>query len=278
MSRTPRRSHRSLCLVITILLAIIAGACATAEPELVPAGLPLTDTTTTSVAERTATTAPAIEATTTTSTVASDAYRTWIATAESHIGWLVAYDEPAGSPIELPFLVPNPHQFGGPMSLMVTEGEPGDDWIQVQLPIRPNGQVGWIPAEDYTLTETRVRAEVNLSETHVAVYDGEELIAESEAVIGSPATPTPLGTFYVTAVRKNSPAESFLGPYALALSAFSEVHETFNGGLPVIAIHGTTRPDQVGDARSNGCIRIPNEVITFLAENVPVGAPVIISA
>ena len=289
MTITPSRSRRSPWIVLTVLLAIIATACSTAEPELVPAALPLTEPATSVVEQVTTTIATpsttvtpsttiAPSTTSTTSTIAPDAYRTWIATAQDHVSWLVAYEEPAGAPMELPFLVPNPHQFGGPMSLMVTEGQPGDEWIQVQLPIRPNGQVGWIPAEDYTLTETRVRAEVNLSETHVAVYDGETLIAETQAVIGSPATPTPLGTFYVTAVRKNSPSESFLGPYALALSAFSEVHETFSGGLPVIAIHGTTRPDQVGDARSNGCIRIPNEVITFLAENVPIGAPVIISA
>ena len=93
-------------------------------------------------------------------------------------------------------------------------------------------------------------------------------------MIGAPATPTPLGTFSITAKRRNPPSESYLGPWALALSAYSEVYEIFSGGVPVIAIHGTTHPEQVGEARSNGCIRVPNEIVSFLAENVPLGAPV----
>lgn len=190
----------------------------------------------------------------------------------------MAHDTPDGDIIPFEFLVPNPHQFGGPMTLMITEGQPGDEWLQVQLPIRPNGQTGWIDASNFEISETRIRAEVVLSEHQVTVYDGEEIIAETKAVVGSSSTPTPLGTFYVAAIRKNPPSESYIGPWALALSSFSEVYDTFSGGLPVIAIHGTNRPEQVGQSRSNGCIRIPNDVVTFLAENVPLGAPVTISA
>ena len=203
---------------------------------------------------------------------------TWVVTATDQVTHLVAYDAPAGNIIPFEFLVPNPHQFGGPQVLMVTEGGPDDDWVQVQLPIRPNGQTGWIDASLYEFSQTQIRAEVNLSERSIIVYDGTEILAETRAVIGSPATPTPLGTFFITAKRRSLPSESFLGPWALALSAFSEVHETFDGGLPVIAIHGTSRPDQVGDARSNGCLRIPNDVVTLLAEHVPLGAPVTITA
>ena len=161
---------------------------------------------------------------------------------------------------------------------MVVSGHPEDDWVEVQLPIRPNRQTGWIDTSLYTFTQTAVRAEVDLTARSIVVYDGTEIVAETQAVIGSSATPTPIGTFFITAKRRNTPEESYIGPWALALSAFSEVHETFSGGLPVIAIHGTNHPEQVGDARSNGCLRIPNDVVTLLAEYVPLGAPVIISA
>lgn len=201
---------------------------------------------------------------------------TWIAVAKGHVTELVAFERPEGPTIALPFAVPNPHQFGNAMTLMVTEGDPDDPWVKVQLPSRPNGQQGWIRSSDYQFSSTKIRAEVDLSDTSVVVYDGNRVIAETKAVVGSSATPTPLGTFYVTAKKANQ--EAYLGPWALALSSFSEAHETFAGGLPVIAIHGTNRPEQVGDARSNGCIRIPNEVVTKLAETVPLGAPVTISA
>jgi hypothetical protein len=49
--------------------------------------------------------------------------------------------------------------------------------------------------------------------------------------------------------------------------------ETFGGGVPVIAIDGTNRPGLMGGARSNGCIRIPNETVRFLAKTVPTGHP-----
>ena len=157
------------------------------------------------------------------------------------------------------------------------EGEVGDEWLKVQLPVRPNGQEAWIPTVDYEVSWTSVRAEVNLTERAVVVYDGEEVIAETQAVIGVEATPTPLGTFFVAAKKVNTEDEYYLGPTALVLSGYSEALETFSGGLPVIAIHGTHRPEQVGQARSNGCVRVPNDVIEFLAEHLPLGAPVHVS-
>lgn len=284
--RSGRTGGGRLRLLVTLCAALFV-ACGS---DGAPASLALADDTevavtspievaaSTTIAPTTTTRAPTTTTTTTTTTIPPDPFRTWVATADETIPYLVAYDEPDGTQIPLEFMVPNPHQFGGPLTLMVTEGAPGDEWVRVQLPVRPNRQEGWIRTAGYEISGTRVRAEVDLTARTVVVYDGEDVIAETAAVIGSTATPTPLGTFSIAAKRKNPPEESYLGPWALALSAFSEVHETFSGGIPVIAIHGTSRPDQVGQARSNGCIRIPNEVIEFLAEHVPLGAPVHISA
>lgn len=247
-----------------------------------PASLPLVDVESVSGSVDSAAVAtqtpPTTTAAATTTTLAPDPYRTWIATAHSHVAGLAAHEAPDGPLLQLPFFVPNPHQFGGPLTLMVTEGAPGDEWVKVQLPIRPNGQEGWIRTADYSLSSTRVRAEVDLSSRRVVVYDGEAVVAETDAVIGTETTPTPLGTFFVAAKKKNSADEYFLGPWALVLSGFSESLESFSGGLPVIAVHGTHRPEQVGQSLSNGCIRVPNEVIEVLAEHVPLGAPVVIDA
>lgn len=243
-----------------------------------------TSTTTTSTTTTTITTTTTLPPTTTTTlppttTIAPlGPNETLIATANDTTNFLLAYDGPDGNIMPLPFPVPNPHQFGGPLTLRVTDGSIGDEWVKVELPVRPNGQEGWIPTSDYELSTTTIHAEVNLSNTSVQVFDDGVLIAETQAAIGAPSTPTPLGTFFVTAVRVNPPSESFLGTHTLALSAFSEAHETFAGGLPVIAIHGTNSPQgQLGRQISNGCIRIPNDVVTFLAENVPQGTPVTIS-
>lgn len=224
-----------------------------------------------------ATTTTTTVASTTTTTAAADPHRTIVATARPSIGALVAYEEPEGKPIRLPFVVPNPHQFGGPLTLMVTEGDIGDEWVKVQLPIRPNGTEGWIPTEDYALGETFMRAEVDLSSTSVTVFDGSRVISETQAAIGTAETPTPVGTFYVAAKRRNPQAEQHLGEWSVVLSSFSEVLDSFSGGLPVIAIHGTHHPDQeLGEAVSNGCVRVPNDVMQTLADQLPLGAPVAI--
>ena len=249
---------------ICAIIAVIAASCGTvsASPQVAVAP----STTTTTVAP------------TTTTTVALDPNETLIATARPTTTHLVAYQEPGGLPMAFPFAVPNPHQFGGPLTVMVIDGERGDEWLKVQLPIRPNGAEGWIPTKDYVISSTTVRAEVDLSTTSVTIFDGDEVIAESQAAIGATRTPTPLGTFFVAALRENPPEESYLGTWAVVLSGYSETLETFMGGLPVIAIHGTNNPDQVlGHAVSNGCVRVPNDVIGFLAEHVPLGAPVIVS-
>ncbi len=238
-------------------------------------------TTTTTASTTTTTAAPTTTTTiaTTTTTEAPDPHRTIVATARSTVSTLIAFDAPDGEVLALPFIVPNPHQFGGPLTLMVTEGEIGDDWVKVQLPIRPNGSEGWINTEDYALGETYMRAEVDLANTAVRVYDGEQLVAETQAAIGTEETPTPIGTFYVAAKRRNPPQELYLGEWAVILSSFSEVLETFSGGLPVIAIHGTNFPEaELGEALSNGCVRVPNDVMQFLAEHLPLGSPVVVTA
>lgn len=244
-----------------------------------PRALTATSTTTTT------TSAPTTTTTTTTTTIAPTTTapplgpnETIVATATNATNFLLSYDGPDGNIIALPFPVPNPHQFGGPLTLRVIEGSIGDEWVKVELPIRPHGQQGWIPTDGYELSTTTIHAEVNLTNTSVQVFDDGVLIAETQAAIGAPATPTPLGTFFVTAIRENPPSESFLGTHTITLSAFSEAHETFAGGLPVIAIHGTNTPQgQLGRQISNGCIRIPNDIVAFLAQNVPRGTPVTIS-
>ena len=68
------------------------------------------------------------------------------------------------------------------------------------------------------------------------------------------------------------------GPFALGLSGFSETLSEFGGGNGQIAIHGWSDESVIGQAVSNGCIRMPNGVIERLAPLAPVGTPVTIRA
>lgn len=90
-----------------------------------------------------------------------------------------------------------------------------------------------------------------------------------------PRTPTPPGIYYVTdPVDLQINPTSVYGAYAIGLSGFSEVLDSFDGGPPQLAIHGTPNPEQMGQDISNGCIRLPDEVVLAVAEHVELGTPV----
>ncbi len=189
---------------------------------------------------------------------------------------VAAMAEPALGPVQHWF--PNPTQFGGDRVFLVVDQTSSDEWIKVSLPVKPNGQEGWIPRDEVEITPVNHRALVDLSDDSLTVWDGDEIIVNTKAVTGKPSTPTPFGQFYVRDIIAQDNPSGAYGPYILALSGFSEVLETFNGGLPALAIHGTNNPNQIGTERSSGCVRIPNELITLLADSVPLGTPVTVAA
>jgi lipoprotein-anchoring transpeptidase ErfK/SrfK len=167
---------------------------------------------------------------------------------------------------------PGPYEPSQPFTMVVEERR--GDWAKVQVPVRPNGTVGWVRVADVDLTSTAYRIEINLTERMLRAYDGNDLLTETLVVVGSPFTPTPTGSFYVTdIVPQTSPT---FGPVALATDAYSEVMDEFDTGVPVVALHGTNAPELIGQARSNGCIRVPNEIIQQLADTMPQGTPVYI--
>ena len=118
----------------------------------------------------------------------------------------------------------------------------------------------------------------SLADHRVSLYkDGQEILS-SPAVIGADRTPTPLGNYYITdPVDLRSRPGGAYGAYALGLSGYSEVLFEFNGGPGQIAIHGTNNPELVGQNVSNGCIRVPNDIIVEIARQAPLGTPVVIT-
>lgn len=186
------------------------------------------------------------------------------------------YDAPRGAQVYFADPVTNPTYFGTDLAMLVVAERAG--WLQVQLPVRPNGTTAWVKAAGFTTETHTFHAEVQLSNHRLRIWNDDELIADTATVVGAKATPTPLGRFYVNdRIPMADPSGSY-GPWILSLSAHSEVLETFADGRPVIAIHGTNRPDLLGTDASNGCIRIPNDIVALLAELVPLGTPVDIIA
>ncbi len=173
------------------------------------------------------------------------------------------------------FTNPGPYLPAQPMTFLVVERR--DEWAKVLVPVRPNHTEGYVRLSDVEITTTGFRIEVSLSDTTLTAFDGDEVIAETSVVIGTPFSQTPTGLFYVTDMVPYENPDGVYGPIALATNGYSEWMDEFDTGVPVVALHGTSRPEQVGEAISNGCIRVPNDIIDMLAETVPQGTPVLIT-
>ena len=148
-------------------------------------------------------------------------------------------------------------------------------WYQVQLPVRPNGATGFVAARHVSLALVRTRIEIDLSTRYLRLFRAGRLALRTPVAIGAPETPTPIGRYYVNQRLLTGDSTGPFGPGALGVSAFSPVLTDWVQGGP-IAIHGTNEPWAIGQADSNGCIRVRNDAFRRLFDAVPAGTPVTI--
>jgi lipoprotein-anchoring transpeptidase ErfK/SrfK len=153
----------------------------------------------------------------------------------------------------------------------------GVDWLRVRVPGRPNGGNGWIARRGTVLTTTSWHLVVRTSSRRVLVYRHGRFVRAFKAIVGKPSTPTPHGWFFVEeSVRML--AGSAGAPFALALSARSNVLQEFEGGPGQIALHGVANLGGTpGTAISHGCVRLANRNISWLARRIAPGVPVTIT-
>ena len=149
------------------------------------------------------------------------------------------------------------------------------DWLRVELPMRPNGAVGWVRARDVALARVHARIVVDLGARRLRLYHDGRLRITATVAVGSPSTPTPTGRYYVNQELIPSDPTGPYGPVAVGISAFSNVLTGWAQGGP-IAIHGTNEPSSIGRAASHGCIRLPNHLLRQVFAETPVGTPVLI--
>jgi lipoprotein-anchoring transpeptidase ErfK/SrfK len=147
-------------------------------------------------------------------------------------------------------------------------------WLKVMLPGRPDGSTGWIAKAGTRELVTGWRILVDLGARRVTVYRDGRRARVIQAVVGKPSTPTPTGQFFVEETVQMEPGEAD-GPFALALSARSNVLQEFEGGPGQIGIHGREGlGGTLGRAESHGCIRLATPSIVWLAARIGPGTPV----
>jgi lipoprotein-anchoring transpeptidase ErfK/SrfK len=143
--------------------------------------------------------------------------------------------------------------------------------LLVQLPVRPNGVTGYVNSSEMTVKTYDYAIQVDISDRKLTLYKGGVPVFSDKVAVGAPATPTPLGSFYLTELAKVKNAGSEYGTYAFGLSAFSDKITRFKGRPGQIGLHGTNKPKDIGKRVSHGCIRLNNKSITKLANTVPQG-------
>jgi len=153
-------------------------------------------------------------------------------------------------------------------------GSDGAAWFKLNLPMRPNGTVGWIPAASATLRPTQSHIVVHRGLRRIELFRGSKRLLYAKVAVGAPGRETPLGEFYVTA--RFVPDDPFLGAFALETSAYSRLTEWPGGGK--VGIHGTSKPWLLGQAVSHGCVRVSNQTALALKRLAPVGTPISIVA
>jgi lipoprotein-anchoring transpeptidase ErfK/SrfK len=157
-------------------------------------------------------------------------------------------------------------------------GPGGVRWLQVMLPGRPDGSTGWIAQQGTRELVTGWHLVVDLAARRVVVYRDGHIVRAFRAVVGKPSTPTPTGRFFVEETVQMAAGQAG-GPFALALSARSNVLQEFEGGSGQIALHGRDNLGGVlGTAASHGCVRLDTASIDWLAVRIGPGTPTTIYA
>ena len=94
------------------------------------------------------------------------------------------------------------------------------------LPGQPNGRTGWVRRA--TLGESHITHTallVDKSDLRATIYKDGEPTWSAPVGIGTPATPTPNGRFYVRELIKMNPGTGAYGPYIYGTSGYAKLSE-----------------------------------------------------
>jgi lipoprotein-anchoring transpeptidase ErfK/SrfK len=260
-----RRGRTSLLATLVLTVAFVATACGGGGDSQ-------------AAAKSSATTAPSVTlpAPTTTTLPPNGSYL-----AQVKVPSLSVFDQPgapaASRTFPNPWYVNDDQRYPVPQVFLAESVRP-DGWVQILLPIRPNGSTGWVRATDVDLAVNTYRVVVSVSAHQITVYHGASVLYQGPVATGAPSTPTPTGNYFIRVLQQAPDPNTVYGPFAYGLSSHSDVLTDFNGGDGEIGIHGNNDASALGHSVSHGCIRMDNAAITSLTKVLPLGTPVDIEA
>lgn len=146
-------------------------------------------------------------------------------------------------------------------------------WVELRVPMRPNGHVGWVQRWALgSFNHTNMQIVVNRSAETLRLYRAGRQIFEAPVGVGKPSTPTPPGHFWLTEAFPSS--DAFYGPWAFGTSDYA--HDTDFPDGSIVGLHGTNDPSLIPGDPSHGCIRLIDSDIVRLESLVSIGVPLLI--
>jgi L,D-transpeptidase catalytic domain len=178
---------------------------------------------------------------------------------------------PAGKPL---MRVASKTEWQSPRVFGVVRRE--GDWLAVQAPELPNGRVGWLNGRDARLDCTTWSLHADLSKRKLFVRREGHTVRTLPVAIGRSANPTPKGRFSVTDKLRVTDGASPYGCCVLALTGHQTNLPADWPGGDRLAVHATQDVTSIGQAESLGCLRSHPNLVRWLIETIPLGAPVFI--
>jgi hypothetical protein len=192
-------------------------------------------------------------------------------------GNIQVFNSPGGS---VKSTLPNPRPLDtkppASINLYLLAKQVQGDWVEVYMPVRPNGSTGWVHKSDFDVSTHDYHIEVRLKEFNIKVFNGTQKVMDTSIGVAADNSPTPGGLYYTTELLKPPDGSGPYGTYAYGLSGFSDVYQSFDGGPGQLGLHGTNEPWSIGTKVSHGCIRLRNADIETLAKMLPLAVPVLV--
>jgi hypothetical protein len=147
------------------------------------------------------------------------------------------------------------------------------EWVQVRIPGRPNGRIGWVKRDDLGDYHTvRTKLLIDRKRLRATLFRSGRKIFAARVGVGKASTPTPSGRFYIRE-KFHVRWSPVYGTRAFGTSAYAPTLSDWPGG-GVIGLHGTNQPSLIPGRPSHGCIRLKNPDIERLFKLAPVGTPI----
>ena len=151
----------------------------------------------------------------------------------------------------------------------------GSEWLQIEVPGRPNGRRGWVPrAALGRLNHVDGYLRIDEGTLTATLFRGGHPVFSARVGVGKPSTVTPRGHFYVLEKLKTLNAPVY-GPYAIGTSAYAPTLSEWPGG-GVVGIHGTNEPQLIPGRPSHGCVRMRDGDVARLWRMIGLGTPIAI--